>query len=66
MGFEFKPNKKRETINKTIRFPKELVEQIEKQVIENDSYFSSFVIQACEYAVRESEKEVRYDKDKND
>ncbi len=66
MGFEFKPNKKRETINKTIRFPKELVEQIEKQVAENDSYFSSFVIQACEYAVKESEKEVTYDKDKND
>ena len=66
MGFEFKPNKRRETINKTIRFPKELVEQIEKQVIENDSYFSTFVVQACEYAVRESEKEVIYSNDKND
>ena len=65
MGFEFKPNKRRETINKTIRFPKELVEQIEKQVIENDSYFSTFVVQACEYAVRESEKEVIYNNDKN-
>ena len=65
MGFEFKPNKKRETVNKTIRFPKELVEQIEKQVIENDSYFSSFVIQACEYAVKESQKEIEYNEDKN-
>ena len=32
MSFEFKPDKKKETLNKTIRFPKELVDRIEKQV----------------------------------
>ena len=62
MSFEFKPDKKKETLNKTIRFPKDLVDRIEKQIAENDSYFSSFVIQACEYAVKELEFE--YDKDK--
>jgi len=65
MGFEFKPNKKRETINKTVRFPKELVEEIERQVSENDSYFSNFVIQACEYAVKESQKNFNYHEDEN-
>ena len=44
-------------MNKTIRFPKELVERIEKQVADSDSYFSKFVIQACEYAAREAEFE---------
>ncbi len=42
-----------ETLNKTVRFPKELVEKIEKYVAENDSYFSTFVVQACEQAVNE-------------
>ena len=35
MGFKFEPEKKKETLNKTIRFPKELVERIEKEVAEN-------------------------------
>ena len=62
MSFKFEPDKRKETLNKTIRFPKELVEKIEKQVAENDSYFSTFVIQACEYAI--SEMETQYKKDK--
>ena len=62
MKFEFKPDKRKETLNKTIRFPKELVERIEKQVAENDSYFSTFVIQACEYACEEMETEYKKDK----
>ena len=66
MGFKFEPDKKKETLNKTIRFPKELVEKIEKQVAENDSYFSSFVIQACDYAIKESELEYEEDKTEND
>ena len=57
MGFKFQSDKRKETLNKTIRFPKELVERIEKQVADSDSYFSTFVIQACEYAVREAEFE---------
>ena len=63
MGFKFQPDKRKETQNKTIRFPKDLVERIEKQVTENDSYFSSFVIQACEYAVRETEDRFEYKAD---
>ena len=62
MKFEFKPDKRKETLNKTIRFPKELVDKIEKQVAENDSYFSTFVIQACEYAVNELETDYKKDK----
>lgn len=65
MGFKFEPDKKKETLNKTIRFPKELVERIEKQVADKDSYFSSFVIQACEYAVKEAEYEYLKDKKKD-
>ena len=64
MSFKFEPDKKKETLNKTIRFPKELVEKIEEQVAQNDSYFSSFVIQACEYAVKEME--LQYSKDENE
>lgn len=64
MSFKFEPDKKKETLNKTIRFPKELVDKIEEQVAQNDSYFSSFVIQACEYAVKEME--LQYSKDENE
>ena len=56
------PDKRKETVNKTIRFPKELVDKIDKQVAENDSYFSTFVIQACEYAVKEMETQYKKDK----
>lgn len=51
MTFQLKPNKK-ETENKTIRFPVSLIERIDK-VLENqqDITFSSFVIQACDYAL---------------
>ncbi len=63
MRFQFKPDVRKETVNKTVRFPKELVEKIEKQVNESDSYFSSFVIQACEFAVRESEEAFKYKSD---
>lgn len=62
MGFKFEPDKRKETLNKTIRFPKDLVERIEKQVADKDSYFSSFVIQACEYAINEAEIEYKKDK----
>lgn len=55
MAFKFEKDKKKETVNKTIRFPQDLVDRIEKEVIGADSYFSSFVIQACEYALKESE-----------
>lgn len=50
MAFQLKPNKK-ETENKTIRFPIALIERIEKAIANQDVTFSRFVIQACEYAL---------------
>lgn len=50
MSFQLKPNKK-ETENKTIRFPLPLIERIEKAIENQDATFSRFVIQACEYAL---------------
>ena len=50
MAFQIKPNRK-ETENKTIRFPVPLIENIEKAIQGQDVTFSRFVIQACEYAL---------------
>lgn len=59
MAFQIKPNRK-ETENKTIRFPVPLIEKIEKAIRNKDVTFSRFVIQACEYALNNLE-----DKEKN-
>ena len=48
MAFQLKPNRK-ESENKTIRFPVELIDRIDKAIVNQDVTFSSFVIQACEY-----------------
>lgn len=50
MSFQIEPYKK-ETENKTIRFPIELIENIEKAIKGKNVTFSRFVIQACEYAL---------------
>lgn len=50
MAFQLKPNKK-ETENKTIRFPLHLIEKIDQTIANQEVTFSSFVIQACEYAL---------------
>lgn len=50
MSFQLKPDKK-ETENKTIRFPLHLIDKIEKVIQNQDVTFSSFVLQACEYAL---------------
>ena len=50
MAFQLKTNRK-ETENKTIRFPIALIENIDKVLVNQDVSFSSFVIQACEYAL---------------
>lgn len=52
MSFQLKPNKK-ETENKTIRFPIPLIDRIEDAIKNQDVTFSSFVIQACEYALND-------------
>ena len=51
-GFSTKPNRK-ESENKTIRFPVELIDRIDKAIVNQDVTFSSFVIQACEYALND-------------
>jgi len=48
--------KKEETISKTFRMPKELLEQLEKLSIEKNLSLSKVVIQCCEYALRNLEK----------
>lgn len=50
MAFQLKQNKK-ETEDKTIRFPMELIDKIDKALENEDVTFSSFVLQACEYAL---------------
>ncbi len=52
MSFQLKPNRK-ETDNKTIRFPVPLIDRIEDAIKNQDVTFSSFVIQACEYALND-------------
>lgn len=54
MAFQIKPNKK-ETENKTIRFPLALISKIEAVIDDKDISFSGFVIQACEYALENME-----------
>lgn len=48
--FQLKPDRK-ETENKTVRFPVELINKIEKALVGKNATFSAFVIQACEYAL---------------
>lgn len=52
--FQLRSDKK-ETENKTIRFPVPLVEEIEAVICEKDISFSSFVLQACQYALENME-----------
>lgn len=54
--FQIKPDRK-ETENKTVRFPIELIEKIEKALVGKNATFSAFVIQACEYALDNMEVE---------
>ena len=52
--FQVKSDRK-ETENKTIRFPVPLIRRIEEAIIGKDTSFSGFVIQACEYALSNME-----------
>lgn len=56
MSFKLKSDRK-ETENKTIRFPLPLIERIEKVIQSKDVSFSSFVIQACEFALSQMENQ---------
>lgn len=55
MAFQLKPDKK-QTENKTIRFPIPLIEEIEKAIQNKNATFSKFVIQACQYALENMEE----------
>lgn len=50
MAFQLKSDRK-ETENKTVRFPVQLLERIEAAIVGKDVSFSGFVIQACEFAL---------------
>ena len=56
MSFQLKPDKK-ETENKTIRFPLYLIDRIENVIQNQNVTFSSFVLQACEYALDNMDNE---------
>ena len=54
MAFNLNVERK-ESINKCVRFPIPLMNQIENVLKDYDISFSKFVIQACEYALEELE-----------
>ena len=45
------------TTNKTVRFPNDIIERVEKAIINQDSYFSACVIAAVRKALEEVESE---------
>ena len=55
MTFQIRQDRK-ETDNKTIRFPVPLIEKINNAISGKDVSFSKFVIQACEYALENMDK----------
>ena len=55
MKFKIEEKTKEETNNKCIRFPKELINKINKAT-DKKITFSQFVIEACEYALNNMDK----------
>lgn len=49
--------KKQEFTNRTLRFPIELLEQLNSLASESDTSLNHVVIQCCEYALENLEKE---------
>ena len=60
----FKISPKGETENKSIRFPLELINRIEKALVGQNISFSRFVILACEYALLNMDTSNDIDKQK--
>jgi predicted DNA-binding protein len=58
MAFKIKPNR-RESENKTIRFPLEVIDRINEAITGKDVSFSNFVIQAVEYALDNMENQTK-------
>ena len=61
MAFQIKKDRK-ESENKTIRFPLELIDRINMALVGSEVSFSSFVIQACDYALDNMAKAETEDK----
>ena len=62
MAFRLKSDKK-ETENKTIRFPVDVINDIEKAIVGKEVSISGFVIQACRYALKDLENDDDENKD---
>lgn len=58
LAFIIRSNRK-ESENKTIRFPLKLIQKIEQAIKEKNVTFSGFVIQACEYALDNMEENTK-------
>ena len=56
MAIQIKSDRK-ETENKTVRFPVEMLARIEEVMREKDVSFTGFVLQACKYVLDELDKE---------
>lgn len=56
MTFQLKSDKK-QSENKTIRFPVSLIARIEDAIANEEVSFSSFVVQACNFALDNMDKE---------
>ena len=56
MAIQIRSDKK-DTVNKTVRFPIDMLDRIDKVMVENNVSFSGFILQACEYVLDELEKE---------
>lgn len=59
MAVQIKSDRK-ETENKTVRFPVEMISRIQKIMQEKDVSFTGFVLQACEYVLDELDKEDKH------
>lgn len=56
---------RKESINKCIRFPVEVINKIDSVTNKNSISFSKFVIQACEYALKDLEEQKKKQKVKS-
>jgi len=52
----FKVRRAEETVNKTLRFPKPLLDKMSAIAQTEDVSLNSFVIQCCEYAIDNMQK----------
>ena len=56
---------RKESVNKCVRFPVKMLKNIEKVIAENNVSFSKFVLEACDYALKDIEEQKRKTKVKS-